>query len=95
MENANPADPDFGICYCVRDSVMKRTPDGTVYCMSPSALAAQESGVDGGESKNCRDSGGNAVAGPKPQELPEGADTTSKWLTRKEVGFGHSEPRVS
>ncbi len=55
MENAEPGDPDYGVCYCGVKAMMRHTADGTTYCTSRTEVGEHP----------CRDSAGNPVAGSR------------------------------
>jgi len=82
MANEEFPQPDYGICYCLHGSILKEAADGTVYCASPTAHFTDEMER---EERNCRDSAGNAVRGPK---LAQDSNV-------EEAGRASKPPRVS
>lgn len=79
MANLNPADPDFGICYCLKDSILTKTADGTTYCRA-SSLTEEDTDFD--SDNMCRDSAGTVVPGPK-LDIEAGPASTG---AQREVG---------
>eukprot|EP00750_Incisomonas_marina_P020011 INCI3672.9.p1 GENE.INCI3672.9~~INCI3672.9.p1 ORF type:complete len:1007 (-),score=108.49 INCI3672.9:2517-5537(-) len=86
MANLNPADPDFGICYCLKDSILTKAADGTTYCRASSLDEDSDSDSD----NMCRDSAGTVVVGPK-LDVEAGSASTG---VQREVGSLTSNAKV-